>query len=167
VLVSQSFFDMTNNPYSAPSSNFDTSLPDAKKPIAFLIMQILMIPSALLLLVYAFLVLLSRPARSVEAEHYGQYFASGVFLLLFAWAVAILVTAHHRSPAVRWLGGSAIALPILAAVLDLLMGLSLKSGSHGYVAGQLLGRVSVIGLECYWLYAFAFAPKARRYLGLP
>ncbi|QYF94916.1 hypothetical protein KY495_06990 [Massilia sp. PAMC28688] len=157
---------MTINPYSAPNAALGEKADEAKKPISFLIMQIFLIPSALLLLVFGLMLPLYTPDGSSAPGGMGKYIAAAIFLLLFAWAAAILITAYRRKPVVRWLGGAAIGVFILGALSELIAGNGFERGTEAYRFGQLIGRMLVIGLECYWLYAFAFSAKARRYLGL-
>lgn len=124
-------------------------------------MQLAMIASAPLCLLY----LVIGPLYILET---GKALHALTVLLvmasLFAWMMGTLVTIYRRRPVARWLGGAAIVLLMLLSVWEV-MPSQYQRENDTVQDGHWLGALIVLGVECYWLYCFAFSAKARRYLG--
>lgn len=157
---------MTVNPYSSPASDVRVTIPDARKPVSWWIMQIIMVPAAPLLLIYGAFAALYAHENTPRGDGNAGIVVFAIMCALSLWALAIAMTAYRRMPVVRWLGGAFIAVMILSGVSTVVSNFGSSTASTAYKAGQFVGAGMVLGLECFWLYAFAFSPKARHYLGL-
>lgn len=140
---------------------------DPPKPIAFWIMQILSLICAIRAVVYGWKWTNYASENTPRGNGGAGAVVFSIFFVLLIWMLAIGITAYRRMPVVRWLGGAFI-------VSIILLGLSAifpeNQSDPTDKVRQLLrfgGGVTVAGAACYWLYAFAFSAKSRRYLGLP
>lgn len=148
---------MPFNPYSAPASRVGAAedAKAARKPLALLAMQVFMI---------GIFVVSGAGLLSMIALPYSVGSGPAVlfkFLAGLACSMAILVASWRRKPVVRLLGGAAIVLLIAASIGAILLA---RGRAHG--PGYPFAMALLLSLEIYWLYAFAFSLKARRYLGL-
>lgn len=126
---------------------------EPNKPLAAWILQILLVPAA----VVAALNIFGLPlGRSLSARMSWITFWLG----LTGWLTAALVTLVQRKSLARWLGGAVIGLCTFLGVY----GLVVEAESPGWPAW--LGAAGVTALGAYWLYAFALSPQAKRYFGL-
>lgn len=154
------------NPYSSPISKLAAPQQSASKPVSWWIMQIIMVPAVPLLLFYGASMGLYATGHTRGGD---GGFGIAVFAIMCAlalWALGMAVTAYRRMPVVRWLGGAFIALLILSGVQTFMSIFSQGGAYTAYRLGQFFGAGLVIALEIFWLYSFAFSPKARRYMRL-
>ena len=96
-----------------------------------------------------------------------EWIVFGIFSVLFAWMLAITITAYRRMPAVRWLGGAFIACIVLLCIFGAYFENMGDPSDVGFQRARIIIGTLAVGLACYWLYAFAFTDKARRYLAQP
>lgn len=123
------------------------------KPVAMWVLQILLVPLALVSILNIFGLPLG-PSTSARISWIAFWLA------LSSWSAAVLVTMALRKPLARWLGGATIALLTFVGVY----GLVLRPQSPSPAAW--LGALAAIAVGAYWLHAFALSYKARRYFGL-
>lgn len=155
-----------DNPYSSPASSLEENSLPASKPVSWWIMQIIMVPAVPLLLIYGAVGAQYAQENTPRGDGNAGVVVFGVMFALALWALAIAVTAYRRMPVVRWLGGAFIALMIFSGLATVLGSLGNNYAGTAFRVGQFFGAALVLGLEAYWLYAFAFSAKARRYLRL-
>lgn len=158
---------MNPNPYTPPAASVDGTPVNApgKKPIAMWLLQIVCVLSVPVLLLYA--LLLALYSLDDKSDNNSGIVAALVFVFgLLPWAVATLITIQRRSAASRWLGGSMIGLFVFICALPVISHLTRDEENARSDPGAVVFYGIIIAIELYWLYAFAFSPKAQRYLGL-
>lgn len=139
----------------------------ADKPIAMWLVQALSMAAAGLSLVYGWKWTAIAADSFPRGSGNAKWFVFGIFFVLFVWMLAIAITAYRRMPAVRWLGGAFIACIVLLSIFGAYFENMGDPSDVGFQRMRTIIGTVVVAIECYWLYAFAFAGKARRYLGLP
>lgn len=153
------------DPYTPPVATLDGAPMNGKKPIAMWLLQIVCVLSVPVLLLYA--LLLALYSLDDKGDNNSGIVAALVFVFgLLPWAVATLVTIQRRSAASRWLGGSMIGLFVFICALPVISELTRDLHSGSSRSSAMVGYGMIVAAEVYWLYAFAFSPKAKRYLGL-
>ena len=119
-----------------------------------------------MLLYAAISALYTLPQDGHEGSPGGGIFSLILLLLIFPWALAIVITVAKRKPIARWLGGLLIFVLIIIEILllyDALRG-SRETGDVQII--EVIFDAIVLIAEAYWLYVFSFADKAKRYLGV-
>lgn len=150
------------NIYSPPEADLTggMDLEPAKKPISVTCLQI-----ADVILLGVFLVSLVGALARLPGGVSGPVIMRMLLALaILSYMLSILVTTYRRMPIARVLGGILILMMIGSGIYSVLRGGS-ASTSTAYSIGHFIGGGAVVALEVYWLYAFAFSEKAKRYFG--
>lgn len=165
------------NPYAPPSAAVDAPrdvLPPAKKPISVWLLQLLAVAvSGLSALGLWRLTAYLAQAPQVEEVGTVALFEYALRLGLLVSAVGALIGTQRRAGYGRWLGLLLLAFTImLLAYLKLGIPFMATRSSYWRLApsgagidnpGEAAGIVLLFCLLAWWVYAFGFSAKARKF----